>query len=747
MSPDIYLEELDQIYEGSVTGTDATVDLAVVKICCSHRFEALLLRDSPEILLGEEVHVFGYPLGEDSLRISRGIISSKELRDYERQRYIVQTDAAVNPGDSGGPLVNSHGEVVGINTFGIESTDEGRVVERTNYAITHRTIVDALPILEDGGVVVEPILFIPISVSQSERSTAGRIEYEGDIDGFKFSATEGYVYTFETNLDSLGDSLMRLYDGGPSDSRRNELAVNDDIAEGEYSSQIVWTSDRNGELYIEVRGYENSIGRYDLEYSYEDLSPPPPVSIPIRVNQSERSTRGNIEYAGDVEWFEFSATEGYVYTFETSLDSLRDSVMRLYDGGPSDSRRNDLAVNDDIAEGEYSSQIVWTSDRSGELYIAVVGYEDATGRYDLEYSYEDLSPPPPVSIPIRVNQSERSTRGNIEYAGDVEWFEFSATEGYVYTFETSLDSLRDSVMRLYDGGPSDSRRNELAVNDDIAEGEYSSQIVWTSDRSGELYIAVGGYEDATGRYDLEYSYEDLSPPPPVSIPIRVNQSERSTRGNIEYAGDVEWFEFSATEGYVYTFETSLDSLRDSVMRLYDGGPSDSRRNELAVNDDIAEGEYSSRIVWTSDRSGELYIAVGGYEDATGRYDLEYISVKIDEWIEVPSLLAELNGGWYNYQVWAYDFYEGISSNFRTNNVQFEILDIFLREEVYKVIAKHDGKYYAFHFSGVTSGSFCDGNYYASLSERPSYSSVLDAFYSIPSDYVWTTKDGYSSGRC
>ena len=145
-------------------------------------------------------------------------------------------------------------------------------------------------------------------------------------------------------------------------------------------------------------------------------------------------------------------------------------------------------------------------------------------------------PVPSVSAPsvrrprvydITIRESKSSAEGSIGYEGDIDWFRFFAVQGYEYTFETDLDGLSDSVIRLYDGGPSDSRITELLEEDDQGGRGNASKIVWTANRSGELYIAVSGYEDEMGGYDLEYSYREpipptsvLTPTPPAEIDIK-----------------------------------------------------------------------------------------------------------------------------------------------------------------------------------------------------------------------------------
>jgi serine protease Do len=70
--------------------------------------------------------------------------------DPRKPGAFIQTDAAINPGNSGGPLVNSHGELVGINTFIISGSGS---FEGAGFAIPSQIVkssVDAL--IKDGAV-------------------------------------------------------------------------------------------------------------------------------------------------------------------------------------------------------------------------------------------------------------------------------------------------------------------------------------------------------------------------------------------------------------------------------------------------------------------------------------------------------------------------------------------------------------------------------------------------------------------
>ncbi|MCH7972128.1 MAG: trypsin-like peptidase domain-containing protein, partial [Chloroflexi bacterium] len=125
-------------YEAEVLGGDRNLDIAVIRICCSQDFVHLEIADVVSLRLGDDLTALGYPLGVDSINVTRTILTGFNT-DSTTGRLEIQTDATANPGDSGGPLITATGEVVGINTYRIDETGEATV-----FAISSETFGDAI---------------------------------------------------------------------------------------------------------------------------------------------------------------------------------------------------------------------------------------------------------------------------------------------------------------------------------------------------------------------------------------------------------------------------------------------------------------------------------------------------------------------------------------------------------------------------------------------------------------------------
>ena len=139
-----------KIYEAKVVGFDTRTDLAVIKISADNLTPAEFV-DSDLVTIGEDVIAIGNPGGiEFQNSITRGIVSAKDRAlDLSTQVDYIQTDAAINPGNSGGPLCNLQGQVIGINSAKIASSE----FEGMGFAIPSRTVKQVVDDLIKQGYV------------------------------------------------------------------------------------------------------------------------------------------------------------------------------------------------------------------------------------------------------------------------------------------------------------------------------------------------------------------------------------------------------------------------------------------------------------------------------------------------------------------------------------------------------------------------------------------------------------------
>ncbi|XP_019106430.2 protease Do-like 2, chloroplastic isoform X3 [Beta vulgaris subsp. vulgaris] len=100
--------------------------------------------------LQDSVTVVGYPLGGDTISVTKGVVSRIEVTSYAHgssDLLGIQIDAAINPGNSGGPAFNDQGECIGVAFQVLRSED----TENIGYVIPTTVVSHFLTDYERNG--------------------------------------------------------------------------------------------------------------------------------------------------------------------------------------------------------------------------------------------------------------------------------------------------------------------------------------------------------------------------------------------------------------------------------------------------------------------------------------------------------------------------------------------------------------------------------------------------------------------
>ncbi len=196
--------------DATVIGYDSQTDIGVLTIDKTG-LSIAEFADSDSCVVGEEVVAIGCPGGVDFMNsVTHGCISALDRPiassigyDYE----CIQTDAAINPGNSGGALFNMQGQVVGINSARIASTD----YENIGFAVPSNTAVNTANSLINVGYVTGRakigITYTNIENYSNADSILSALEKQG------YKDAEGAMVINEVNSDSdLANKDVRQYD-------------------------------------------------------------------------------------------------------------------------------------------------------------------------------------------------------------------------------------------------------------------------------------------------------------------------------------------------------------------------------------------------------------------------------------------------------------------------------------------------------------------------------------------------------
>ena len=229
------------------------------------RIPYLTIGDSDEINRADEIMALGYPLGQQSLKSTTGVISGRESG-------LIQMSAPINPGSSGGPSLNVKGEVIGINSSGVVSA------QNVGYVIP----INDLKVFLDDLRAEEVLVRKPYMGIQQVTATKELVKALGNPE-------PGGTYIVEVFSDSplhgklLPGDMIYSVNGDPVDLY-GEMSVDwseDKISTAEYISRlsvgqkVTLVAYRNGERKVFTCDFDRKelspvrlmhIGYEDLDY-------------------------------------------------------------------------------------------------------------------------------------------------------------------------------------------------------------------------------------------------------------------------------------------------------------------------------------------------------------------------------------------------------------------------------------------------------------------------------------------------
>lgn len=160
-------------YDALLVGYDADEDIAVLKLVDAEDLPVAEFGNSDLTMVGEQVYAIGNPLGiELRCTLTDGIISAVD-RDVQldgRTLNVIQTTAALNNGNSGGPLISRFGQVIGINTLKMSTTDDTEAtVEGLGFALPISSVSFVVnDIIATGSYRGAPSLGITVTTLEKE---------------------------------------------------------------------------------------------------------------------------------------------------------------------------------------------------------------------------------------------------------------------------------------------------------------------------------------------------------------------------------------------------------------------------------------------------------------------------------------------------------------------------------------------------------------------------------------------------
>jgi serine protease Do len=355
------------------------LDLAVVKIRGANNLPTITLAQSP-VQVGQRAFAIGNPFGRFQGTFTTGIVSR-----IDKERGLIQTDAAINPGNSGGPLLNSQGELIGVNTAIFTDNRNGGNIG-IGFAIALERVQPFLATVRSGSAprtaqrqgpapgrtAPKPLALNGSVITGSLGRGSSVLPVDNSFfDLYTFSGRAGQRVQIDMASREIDSYLIVI------DPNGNEVAQDDDSGGGP-NARIVATLPVDGTYLLMANSYEaGQAGAYRLQAQATAVGSPNAVSQESYIlRQQGILGPGSFVLPSDGSLFRvhtFEGRAGQSVTINLASPDFKTYLALL------DPRGQSIGENDQVSQRDNMSRLTVTLPQSG-IYRVIVNAYDRKGR-------------------------------------------------------------------------------------------------------------------------------------------------------------------------------------------------------------------------------------------------------------------------------------------------------------------------------------------------------------------------------
>jgi hypothetical protein len=293
-----------------------------------------------------------------------------------------------------------------------------------------------------------------------------------------------------------------------------------------------------------------------------------------------------------------------------AADSLADPLLVLYDANGTE-----VARDDDGGDG-LNAWLEFQATTAGAYYLEARSFvDDAQGRYFIALTPGEIGNSADGAEYLQPTNEPRSSV--INAAGDVDWFTIELIEGRSYRFNVEAAEpgpLADPLLTLHN-----SDGTEVLATDDDGGAGLNAYLSYASPTGGPVFLAVSGYGDTTGRYNVRAI--DSEVPGHVYTDEMLNATDDSRTSSIEMVGDRDNYSVMLEQGVRYVIEVTGagdDQLGDPFVAIV------NEENTVVTSDDDSGDGRDARLRFTPETSAIYFIQVSGLGRTTGGYKVSVV---------------------------------------------------------------------------------------------------------------------------